>query len=85
MKPWVTDVNVGGKYGMGKNQWKAAGRGVDLDHRHIMFDTDMCLAYTTKYSFVDGYELLASNGECCGWSRDDLLTKVGIIVPGRGD
>jgi catalase (peroxidase I) len=45
-KGWIPELAVGGVEG--KNQWARSDSGMDLEHKEMMLDTDMCLFYTTN-------------------------------------
>jgi len=67
----------------GKFQWDRIDLGVDAEHREMLLDTDMCMAYKTSIDYAECLEtdthsdcidqletavdLHGANGNCCGW------------------
>jgi hypothetical protein len=63
-KGWSPEVAVNGVEG--KNQWRRVDFGVDPNHKEMMLDTDMCLAYRTN---LDLAVCKKKFGACAGCSR----------------
>lgn len=85
-KGWSSQTRVNGVNG--KNQWSRSDRGRNNNHKEMMLDTDICLAYRHTESLnngnTDGAFLLSGNGQrlCCGWINSSVLYDSGAFAPG---
>jgi hypothetical protein len=85
-KGWTTQTSVNGV--AGKNQWARADIGRENNHKEMMLDTDICLAYRHTEDLNNGNAsgafLLAGQGQasCCGWINSSVLYDAGAFAPG---
>lgn len=82
-KGWIPEISVGGV--VGKNQWARSDVGMDLDHKEMMLDTDMCLYYKSKNELSDGTleDINSNQGSCCAWVKDSFLFRTGVLTTGQ--
>lgn len=62
-KGWAPELSVNGVEG--KNQWKRVDSGADPDHKEMMLDTDMCLAWGTNLELQECIGTYGPNDRRC--------------------
>jgi hypothetical protein len=79
-KGWAPEVGVGGVEG--KNQWRRIDDGADPEHKEMMLDTDMCLAYKTNMELSICKRKF---GNCAGCSNAFEDAKMDDLISTRGE